>query len=409
MNPLLKLLPSPSNEQMARLATDALAARGFDRAKIRYEADDFQLRVDGNRIWLGNLQAQCRLVWPWQRAAVVRGFLDSVLDKPERPKTLEEARPHLLPGARDSFMFETLRLQSEAEGLPGHPPSGYALGSRLWLSAFLDYPDSTSVVTSTDLEAWGASSERCLELALSNLAAKSTHRLEPVADGVYHSPWQDCYDPARLLCRDVLASVQVKGDPVAFVPNWNHLFLTGSEDLEGLAGALMITMKIVEEEPRPMSALPLVRRGGCWVDFDLPRGHLLEPLLRKARVLELNQIYREQAALIERLHEKTGADVYVAKYNATRNEKDDQYDSYAVWSKDVVTLLPRSERVVFFDNERPEQQKVVAEADWAIVALHCAPLMKDAGYTPTRYLVESFPTREQLEAMTAAQALRSAA
>ena len=408
-NALLRLLPQPTNDQMARLATDALVARGFKRASIRYEADDFQLRVDGNRIWLGNLQAQCRLVWPWQRSAVVRGFLDSVLDKPERPKTLEEARPHLLPGARDSFMFETLRLQSEAEALTAHPPSGYALGSRLWLSAFLDYPDSTSVVTATDLEAWGVSSERCLELALANLAVKSKEALVQVADGVYHSPWQDCYDPARMLCRDVLAPLQVKGDLVAFVPNWNHLFVTGSEDLEGLAGALMIAMKIVEEEPRPISALPVVRRGGEWVDFDLPKGHLLEPLLRKARVLELGQIYREQAALIEKLHERNGADVYVAKYNATRNEKQDQYDSYSVWSKDVVTLLPHSERVVFFDNEQPEKQKVVADVDWAIVTLHCATLMKDAGYTPTRYLVESFPTAAQLQAMNAAQALRSAA
>jgi hypothetical protein len=306
-------------------------------------------------------------------------------------------------------MFETMRLQSELEGLQGHPPSGYALGSRLWLSGFLDYPDATSVVTATDLKEWGASSDRCFELALENLEARSKESLVAVAEGLYHSPWQDCYDPARLICRGVLAPLQLKGDPVAFVPNWNHLFITGSEDLEGLAGALMITMKIMQEEPRPMSALPLVRRGGQWVDFDLPKGHLLEPLLRKARVLELNEIYREQAALIERLHEKNGTDVYVAKYNATRNEKEDQYDSYAVWSKDVVTLLPRSERVVFFDNEQPEKHKVVADVHWAIVTLHCAPLMKDAGYTPARYLVESFPTAEQLEAMNAAQALRSAA
>ena len=99
----------------------------------------------------------------------------------------------------------------------------------------------------------------------------------------------------------------------------------------------------------------------------------------------------------------------MAKYNGTRNEKEDQYDSYSVWSKDVVTLLPRSERVVFFDNGRPEKQKVVADVDWRIVTLHCATLMKDAGYTPTRYLVESFPTADQLEAMRAAQALRTAA
>ena len=152
-------------------------------------------------------------------------------------------------------------------------------------------------------------------------------------------------------------------------------------------------MKILEEEPRPMSALPLVRRGGEWVDFDLPKGHLLEPLLRKARVLELNQIYGEQAALIEKLHEKNDTDIYVAKYNATRNEKQDQYDSYTVWSKDVVTLLPRSERVVLFDNDQPEKQKVVADVDWAIVTLHCAPLMQDAGYTPSVTWWRAFPRR----------------
>jgi len=65
MNDLVTLLPQPANDQIAKLATDALAARGFDRASIRYEVADFQLRVDGHRIWLGNLQAQCRLVWPW--------------------------------------------------------------------------------------------------------------------------------------------------------------------------------------------------------------------------------------------------------------------------------------------------------------------------------------------------------
>jgi hypothetical protein len=80
-----------------------------------------------------------------------------------------------------------------------------------------------------------------------------------------------------------------------------------------------------------------------------------------------------------------------------------------VWSKGVVTLLPRSERVVFFDDDQPETHKAVADVDWAIVMLHCAPLLKDAGYTPARYLVESFPTAVQLEAMKAAQALRSAA
>jgi hypothetical protein len=408
MNALLKLLPEPTKDQTARRAMDALAAQGIDRAKITYEPDEFQLRVDGNRLWLGNLQAQCRLVWPWQRATVTRQFLSSCFGTPDRPKTIVEARPHLLPGVRDSFVCETLRLQAEMEGPKPPAPSGHALGSRLWLSAFLDYPNSTSIVTASDLASWGASSERCLELALENLAGKSKEGLVQVTDGLYHSPWQDCHDPARMLLRDVLGPLSLRGDPVAFAPNWNHLIVTGSEDLEGLAGGLLFAMKVLAEEAKPITALPLVRRGGQWVDFDLPKSHVLEPLLRKTRVLELKEIYPEQARLIEKTHEKDGTDIYIAKYNASHNERTDQHDSYAVWSKGVVTLLPRVERVVFFDNNRPERQKVVAEADWAIVALHCTPLMKDAGYTPPRYLVEGFPTTEQLEAMKAAQASRAA-
>jgi hypothetical protein len=409
MNAVLKLLPEPTKDQTAERAMRTLAALGVDRSKISYDVEDFQLRVDGHRIWLGNLQAQCRHVWPWQRASVTREFLASLLKMPARPATIEEARPSLLPGVRDSFMFETLRLQSTIEGLKSHGPSGYALGSRLWLAAFLDYPTSTSVVTVSDLEAWGASSEQCLAPALENLAARSQAGMVRIAEGVYHSPWQDCYDPARILLRDVIGQLDIKGDPVAFAPNWNHLLLTGSEDQEGLAACLLFAMRVLAEEPRPITALPLVRRSGEWVDFELPKGHVVEPLLCKARVQELNQIYVEQAAFMDRVHAKHGTDIFVAKYNATRNERAEQYDSYAVWSKAVATLLPKTERVVFFDADQPEKSKIVAAVDWPIVVLHCAHQMKDSGLTPPRYLVETFPEAGQLEAMRAAQTARSAA
>jgi hypothetical protein len=168
-------------------------------------------------------------------------------------------------------------------------------------------------------------------------------------------------------------------------------------------------MKMVCDEPRPMTALPLVRRGGEWVDLELPRGHVAEPLLRKARVIELQQIYTEQAALLEKLHARDGRDVFVATYRASRDAKSDAHDSYSVWSKGVATLLPRTERIVFFDDDQPDKKKVVADVDWPIVALHCASQMKEEGLVPPRYLVESFPTPAQLEAMRRAQATRAAA
>jgi hypothetical protein len=56
---------------------------------------------------------------------------------------------------------------------------------------------------------------------------------------------------------------------------------------------------------------------------------------------------------------------------------------------------------------RRRRRKIVANVDWRIVGLHCSSLMKDAGYTPPRYLVEGFPTPEQLEAVRTAQRPRS--
>jgi hypothetical protein len=255
-------------------------------------------------------------------------------------------------------------------------------------------------VTTKDLEDWGVTFEEALAPALEDMATRSTEEMVHVSDGLYHSPWQDCYDPARILRRETFSELHLSGDPVVVIPNWNHLLVTGADDPAGLATAIAFSHKVLGEEPRPMSALPLVKRNGEWMNLDLPKGHPAEPLLRKARVLELNAIYEDQTELLERLHEKQSRDVYVAKYNGLHDQKKDEYDSYCLWSKGVPTLLPTAERVVFFDNDRPEDEKVAADVSWDIMRLHCSQLLKDEDETPARFLVEEFPTDEQLAAMS---------
>jgi hypothetical protein len=409
MHGLLKLLPEPGKDQVAEEAIRALVAGGVDRSTILYDPDGFQLRVNGSGVVpLGDLRARCRTVWPWKRATVARQFVSLHLDRPERPATIEGARHRLLPGLCDSFALDALRLRAEAEGQVASRPGGRPLGSRLWVACFLDHPGSAGLVVDSDLAAWGVSAERCLEMAIENLAARSPGALDQVARGVYHSTWRDGYDPARMLLGDRLAPLDLRGEPVAFAPNGNHLIVTGAEDVEGLALSLLFAMNVLAEEPGPMSAIPLVRRGEGWVDLEVPRGHALEPLLRRARVSELHHVYAEQARLLEKVHERSGSDVYVAKYNGLCGEKNDDYDDYtshSLWAKGVVTLLPRSERVLFFDDERPRTERILADVDWSVVRQHCSALMQDGGgHCPPRYLVREFPSEERLEAMRAAQA-----
>jgi hypothetical protein len=185
--------------------------------------------------------------------------------------------------------------------------------------------------------------------------------------------------------------------------------VTGSEDDAGIAAAVSFALKVMEEEPKTLSALPLVRRGGEWVGLDLPRGHAAEPLLRKARVMELSGIYAEQKALLDRLHERAGGDAFVATYLGSRNEQTDDHTSNCVWTRNVPSLLPQTECIQLFDGERPEGEQIRARVDWDIVQLHCGALVRRTDDAVPRFRVESFPTDEAIAAMAAAQARRDAA
>jgi len=104
-----------------------------------------------------------------------------------------------------------MRLQAILDDVKCVPPPTLPLGSRFGICLLLDYPSSTSAVTADDLGRWGVSFDEALGLALKNLQKRSEV-------GVFQE------------------------------------IVTG-----------------LQEEPRPSSGLPLVKRGSDWVDLVLPR------------------------------------------------------------------------------------------------------------------------------------------
>jgi hypothetical protein len=407
-SPLLKLLP-PSRARLVKMVGDLLREAGFDGSE--YDETGFRYRLpDGSVIFLANLFAESHLTWPWRRRAFARRFVRlHVNGVSAEPLDFATAAPQLLPGIRHAALFDAVRLHALLDGGGAWTAPMRPLGARLRVCLFVDSADSTTMVTDRDLKAWGRTFEDLLEIALANLDARSERAFEVARPGAYVAAWSDCYDPARVLLPGRLSGLDVQGDLVAFMPNWNCLFLTGADDDVGLAAGLALARRIVDEEPRATTALPLVRRGGEWMDLELPRGHALEPELRKARVLELARVYQEQTELMRRFHDRDGVELFAARYSGMRREEDDDYSSYCVWSKGVVALLPATEEVHFFDNDQPEDAKVVGRADWDLVRLHCGELMIPTDWALPRFRVEAFPTPEQLEALRQSQAQRDAA
>lgn len=411
---LRRLLPAPDRDAFVRRVRDHLMASGVDPATIAYEPDDFRLRLgsdaSGETLYLGNLFDLYGRAWPWQRGRLIAEFLGFRAERPEeRPATFDEARAMLLPGVRDAAMFDTLALQATLDGQPPNVPPTRPLGSRLRACLFLDFPRATSMLHASDLERWGVSTDEAWAVALSNLEERSpAPGFERVADGLYLSTWADCYDPARLLLPRAFAALELEGEIAVAAPNWNRLVVAGTGNPEALLGLLVVAAEVTRTEPRPMSALPLVRRGDAWVDLELARGHVGFPLLKRSRVLELNALYGSQKELLERLHARDGTDVHVATYSAVHDGQEKDFDSYVVWSKGVVSLLPPAERVVFFDPDGGEDD-ARPTIDWDIVLQHAGGLMVADGAALPRLRVEAFPDAATLERMSAAQAARAGA
>ena len=407
MEALRRLLPKPDREWVARALTEALVRRGVERGSIAYDPDQYALRYGSEVSFLANLYADCCCAWPWQRRGRIERFARLRQGFATEREPFAAVRSRVLPAVRDRYMFEAVALVARADG---NRPASHPLrplGMRLAAGLVIDSEESMQLVSDEDLRHWGVSEDEAFVVAAGNLGRRPRN-LESAGEGVYVGPWNDCHVPSRLALPDLLGDVDVDGEVVAVAPNWNHLILTGANHAAGLAGAIRFAMKVTAEEPKAMSALPIVKRGGEWVTLELPRGHAVEPLLRKARVLELSGVYADQKQLLDRVHEREELDVYVAAYNGVRHEETDSHSSYCVWAKGVDALLPRTEEISFFDDGQPEGRRVVGRFDWDIVELHCRELMRPTEHALQRFRVADFPSPDQLAAMARAQALRPA-
>src|SRR5207244_2299115 len=105
-----------------------------------------------------------------------------------------------------------------------------------------------------------------LAVARKNLEEISRHRFENPFPGVWVSPWRDNHDAARLVLPELLRQHPVVGDLVALVPNRNILILTGTGDVDGLAAAVALAERALEQ-PRPLSALAVRLEGDLWVPY----------------------------------------------------------------------------------------------------------------------------------------------
>lgn len=385
----------PSPARFARQVIERLEQAGYPHELV-YEEDEFCLivREDGRQtgvLNLTNVYAEHLKLSKADRAGHVTHIARMMATAAQQlPDEFEDASYDLMPSIRSKSYVEMIRLQAELEsGMGGSSIPYEEVGGHLAAHVVFDLPGSTVLIEGSVLEGWGTTFYEAMETARYNLQERE-FALAKAGDGVYLSVTGDDYDASRLLLTELVSELEVKGEPVALVPNRDSLLITGSEDEQGLELVARIAEQALEE-PRPISAIPICFNGVEWVDWK-PRGN--SSLQQQFSILETKSLagdYATQKRLLDALYEKNRTQRYIAQYAFAK--KKGRFFNYCVLTEGLVTLAPKTEYLVFCR----DPQNITASARWERAAEVLDGLQEPVDdLYPPRFLVSRFPTSDQL-------------
>lgn len=383
---------------------------------IRYDSEEFMLvlkleKEDEVRMNLHNAWQEFRNAPTAQKHQVLERWaklLRSMSDNLSYNFTKEEALDMLLPRVMERTFYEHQKLRAILDKNQDQEPDRYmfnfpyrTIARHLAAGLVLDMPEQIVILPEAHLREWEVSVDQAYDRSMANLRKLSADPMRKIGPGLYVSPWQDNHDGARILLLDkIQAECEVEGELLAFIPNRDHLVITGAAESAGLANALNIVEKI-SAAPRSMSFVPLVLRNGSWELYQLPTFH--PEFIRFEQLLTdtLLTIYGENKELLDQLKNASDKqDLYVARFNAVQNTESGKITTYCVWSDGVEALLPRTEFIGFARySSDPENDDVtslgLAPFDQVTALLGKDTIDTDGGY-PERFRVTRFPTSEEL-------------
>ena len=401
-------MPANNPDQNKR---DAFARKVGAELQKAFPGDGFEYDPDGFRfvaahranaiLYLAPSYAHYQATPFWRKGAFIRqrmrAFIEAMVPADTDAVTV---RQNLRPKIRERRVIAETELRAQIEGRKPIPFVYRVIGDHLTLEVCLDSENTIRSVAQDSLGEWEMTFDEALDQANQNLLRLGTNNFQEVLKGVYVSAWNDDYDCCRLHLPEVIASVAVKGRPVAMIPNRNTLILTGADDADGLlhmAKRAEATLK----QPGAMSGLAF-RFDDRWTPYLPPPDHKAFALLKQLAVEDFAYCLDAQKKLLDALHNQQGQDIFVATPIIVLNKKTQTPFSIAVWTEGVDALLPQADLVAFPPRDiNPEAKPELLMIPWATVQAAVGDLMEAQGMYPERYRVTAFPTPEQMTAPSA--------
>ncbi|WP_163991696.1 DUF1444 domain-containing protein [Pyxidicoccus caerfyrddinensis] len=373
--------------------------------KVERHPDSYGLQFtrDGRQgsVFLDNLFADTRDVPPEARTQLIQRFLRSLWQDGPDSLPWEEVRRRLLPVLRSSTfgMSQLAQLESDRE-LVGRRTLPF-----LRELVVVDLPESAMFVQRRHLREWGADEEAAFAAAHDNLAGLPLDGVE-LYDRAPSPIWSvdsgDTYETSRLLHPGFLASFagRVEGRPIAILPERSTVFIAGDANPATVARLCESGEREYEAASRRLTpALYTVDDAGRVVPYVRPGNDALAQRVRLAHVRLALSEYAAQKESLDKLHEATHVDVFVANLSAVARKKDERPVTWCIWSRDVDTLLPRSDVVAM--NPGNQDVFMVPWEDVERLAPGCITPVPESW--PPRHRTHSWPAPDVLARLSAAR------
>ena len=402
----------PNRADFTEMMIHALHQAGIQ--KVDQSEADFSLKLAGGAtIFLGNVYGNFCRAPRNARQAIITEFVSAAASIPEGhsiPSDFASVKPSLLPVIRDAASFSIERLMNRKNGRDAAPrllpfgggdtltvDSGIGeltkpLAGELVVGLAYDTERTITSIYRDHFDKWGVSLDEAFKAAKENLWEKTDPNRFAGKDGIYWGEWADSYDSSRILLTELIYRLSVDGDPVAFVPNRDQLWVTGTNNSAGLAAILKNGMENHFKHGHSLSPDLYVLVDGTW-KVHVPEDKSLRELWMKIKRQRDAIDYGQQQKLLNEIHEKEGIDIFVASYKIYER-KDGLTYSACVWTNEIDSSLPRSENIAFMaDVENPDYFVVPWETATSVIG---NLLEREPDLLPARYRARQFPSQEQL-------------
>jgi hypothetical protein len=388
----------PSKKKFAAMLIKRIAAAGGPTDFV-FDENTFVLKRKSQVAYLGNVHtAYCQATSKEIRTRLLDNFTSALLPQANQEPTFDEVRPHLVATVRERVLFSFSSLHWEIETDEAQVPPQVSEPISAWFvrTLALDYPGHLAFVNEKQIQDWGILTEDAFAVGLENLRNATTPKFSHT-QGVFKGTWDDDYDSSRILLPGLFDDLPIKGEPVVVIPNRLTLLVAGSDDPDAIVRMLTQAEEILQSTAKNQNMAPLILKGGQIAEYSVSPSSPIFNAVERARKMAAMTYYEEQKKILESLYEKSGKDLFVASYTLMRHQgAQDEFRSHGVWSRDIATLLPVTDEVIFHDHTLPEGSQIAAKCSWKRVCAVLGDLMLDTKMFPTRFYVSKFTTPEQL-------------